>query len=80
MTGFVPDFDAVPSVVVEDFDGSSLRAFKDCFFSALPPASKPKCWAPTRRLARCAPRPKRRRAASCDIMPCWLPMLSVLLK
>lgn len=27
---FVPDFSAVQSVVVEDFDGSGLRAFKDC--------------------------------------------------
>ncbi len=30
MSDFVPDFEAVRSVVVEDFDGSSLRAFKDC--------------------------------------------------
>jgi hypothetical protein len=27
---FVPDFGAVKSVIVEDFDGSALRSFKDC--------------------------------------------------
>lgn len=30
MSAFVPDFGAITSVVVEDFDGSALRAFKDC--------------------------------------------------
>jgi hypothetical protein len=30
MNAFVPDFDAIRSVIVEDFDGSALRAFKDC--------------------------------------------------
>lgn len=30
MSGFVPDFRAIESSVVEDFDGSSLRMFKDC--------------------------------------------------
>ncbi len=30
MKTFVPDFEAVRAVIVEDFDGSSLRAFKDC--------------------------------------------------
>jgi hypothetical protein len=30
MSSFVPDFESIRSVVVEDFDGSALRAFKDC--------------------------------------------------
>ena len=30
MSDFVPDFGAVKSVIVEDFDGSALRSFKDC--------------------------------------------------
>jgi hypothetical protein len=30
MTTFVPDFEAIEPVVAEDFDGSSLRAFKGC--------------------------------------------------
>ncbi len=30
MTGFVPDFAAVHSPVAEEYDGSSLRMFKDC--------------------------------------------------
>jgi 6-hydroxymethylpterin diphosphokinase MptE-like protein len=30
MSAFVPAFEAIQSVVVEQFDGSALRAFKDC--------------------------------------------------
>ena len=30
MSDFVPEFEAVRAVVVEDFDGSSLRAFREC--------------------------------------------------
>jgi hypothetical protein len=30
VNGFVPDFAAVKSTLVEDFDGSALQAFKDC--------------------------------------------------